>query len=67
MNIEMEARWLHELRNAVNSSCIALDVARRALEAANPARALEFLRHAQRSCARMRDLLDMPDPGEFPV
>lgn len=49
--------WLHELRNAVNSACLALDVARRSLEAQELERAHEFLLHAESSCSRTRSLL----------
>jgi hypothetical protein len=49
--------WLHELRNTVNSSCIALEVVKRAIDDGDTERARKFVGYAEESCGRSRDLL----------
>lgn len=57
MSARSDEEWLHELRNAINASCAAVEVAYRSLQSAQPERALEFLADAGKACARCRDLL----------
>lgn len=49
--------WLHDLRNAVNSACVAIDVVKRALESNDTACAREFIKHAEKACGHSRELL----------
>lgn len=59
MTIRMteDERWLHDLRNAVNTTGMALAVTRKLLESGDTARALSFLANAATGCETCRVLL----------
>ncbi len=50
-------RWLHDLRNAVNTTGMALAVTKRLLAAGDTARAAFFLSDAETGCETCRVLL----------
>ncbi len=64
MALSPDTRWLHDLRNAVNSIDAALMVVESALREDALDEAREFVDHARASCALAADLLRLPvEPG----
>lgn len=64
---DSQEQWLHDLRNAVNTTMMALAVARRLLETGDQERSLSFLVDAETACDRCRVLLQpFDDPEDVP-
>lgn len=57
------ARWLHDLRNAVNTVSVASVVLRRLVAAGAPDTAIEVLSELDSACARCCALLHEPPRG----
>lgn len=64
----IDRRWLHDLRNAVNTASVASAVVRRMLETDMDAGAVDMLADLERACARCHSLLAaQPAAGEGPA
>jgi hypothetical protein len=60
-----QARWEHDLRNAVNAALIAANVVRTLLENGESQRAISFVIDIQDACERCR-LLFLETPADGP-